>query len=188
MNRQILKAQADVPLVVLLDQGPEGKETRSQRDGALQYQYTVNDDKGVMWLPPEARAAILRTGAQAGDQIEILKSLRGKNAFWNVQVLSDASEPAPTKMVAPRPAYRNGNGHPAAASQPAAAPATVHPHEELMARCIELGARANLKAHAALKAAGIELDEPTWEDARATGTSFFIEPNKSTRDQQGGAR
>jgi hypothetical protein len=109
MNRQILKPQVDVPLVVLLDKGPEGKETTSQR-GDLQFQYTVNDDSCVMWLPPEARAAIMRSGAQAGDTVQLVKSLRGKNAFWNAQVLPDAAEPPPpppanTRLVAPRPAY-----------------------------------------------------------------------------------
>lgn len=204
MNRQILKPQVDVPMVVLLDKGPEGKETTSQR-GDLQYQYTLNNDACVMWLPPEARSAIMRTGAQAGDEIQIVKSLRGKNAIWNVQVVPDSAPPPPaSRMVAPRPAYSNGNGHsapqqhwenepqpttprpqPAPAQQPATT--TTYPMEEVMARCLEISARANWRAFQAAKAAGIAIEGPNWEDVRAAAISIFIERSRNQREN-GGAR
>lgn len=199
MNRQILKPQVDVPLVVRLDKGPEGKETTSR--GELQYQYTLNHDECVMWLPPEARTAILRTQAQVGDEIQIVKSLRGRNAIWNVQVLADAAEPPQrtTRMVAPRPAYptatdripaaAGGNGHrdryaetmsrpiaPAAAQPAAAAAETIG---AVMQRALEIAARANWAAYTAAKAAGWEIDAPTWEDVRAAGISIFIEHNRN---------
>jgi hypothetical protein len=207
MNRQILKAQVDVPLCVLLDKGPEGKETTSR--GETQYQYTLNNDSCVMWLPPEARTAIMRTGAQAGDEIQIVKSLRGRNAIWNVQVLADAREPEPpppaptARMVAPRPQYTNGtaNDFPRQdprlaeqlrASQPQPAPAaqpttTTYPMEDIMARCLEVSARANWRAYKAAQAAGIQIEGPNWEDVRAAAISIFIERSRNAREN-GGSR
>lgn len=195
MNRTMLRPQVDVPLVVLLDKGPEGKETRNN-NGDTEYQYTVNDDSGIIWLPPAARTQLIRTGAQAGDEIQIVKSLRGKNAIWNIQVLADSAEPPAqnTRMAAPRPAYAaapqparpsqpaNGNGH-MHASRPAAAapePAPAAPKiGEVMQRALEISARANWTAYQAAKAAGCEIDPPTWEDVRAAGISMFIEHSRN---------
>jgi hypothetical protein len=195
MNRQILKPQVDVPLVVLLDKGPEGKETTSQR-GDLQYQYTVNNDACVMWLPPEARAAILRTGAQAGDQLQIVKSLRGNNAIWSVQVLADSEPPPPpppTRMVAPRPTYAaapsqnaapsqpNGNGHHQAPAPTPLPPLAAEPHpiEQLMLRCFIAGGRTLWKAYLKLREEGCSYDTPTIEDVRAAGITLYIERTKN---------
>ena len=206
MNRTILKPQVDVPLSVQLDKGPEGKQVESQR-GDTQYQYTVNNDAGVMWLPPEARAAILRTGAQAGDWVQIVKSLRGRNAIWNVQVLADSAEPPPppepppSRMVAPRPPYTNGNGSQlgghhqagAAAYQPPPAPAPAPlatpqgSMEDVMTRCLEISARAHWRAYQAARAAGIDIEGPNWEDVRAAAISIFIERGRNAREN-GGAR
>jgi hypothetical protein len=65
-----------------------------------------------------------------------------------------------------------------AAPAPPAPIATVHPLQELMTRCLEVGYYANQNAFLNLRAQGIEIDPPTWEDVRATGTSLFIERNK----------
>lgn len=97
MQREILKPQLNIPLLVKLDFGPEGIE----RDGKYgkQYQYTVNDDAGVMWLDPAARQAILSSGAQAGDEIAITKRAKGA---WQVERVSDAAEvPSGTANTAP---------------------------------------------------------------------------------------
>jgi hypothetical protein len=209
MNRQILKPQVDVPLVILLDKGPDGKETTNQQ-GKTEYQYTVNDDSCVMWLPPEARAQLLRTGAQAGDTVQLVKSLRGKNAFWNAQVLPDSAEPPPlrtparvaanaTRLLAPRPSYPPTNAQAGAARHlaqqiprdpqdplpeppPAAAPET-HPMEQILTRCLELAARAQWNAYRTAQAEGIAIEGPNWEDVRAAGISLFIE-----RARNGGSR
>lgn len=218
MQRQILKPQIDVPLVLRLDRGPDGKETQSLR-GDLQYQYTCNDDRAIIWLPPEARAVLMRTGAQPGDHVQLVKSLRGRNAIWNAEVLPDGDvqpEP-PSRMVAPRAAYqaprqmptpartaaasdsitrsytvsrsydeamngRAGNGQPPPDPKPRPAePAVPAPSRmgEVMQRALEISARANWSAYQAARAAGCELDAPTWEDVRAAGISMFIEYHKN---------
>jgi len=183
MNRQILKPQADVPLIVKLDKGPEGKETSSR--GELQYMYTLNDDSSVMWLPPEARTALLRTGAQPGDLIEIVKSLRGRTAIWNVQVVPDAQEPPARgmRMLAPRPApetqpqYSNGrnvqhsNG---GSNQPQAQPAkNVSPVSQQLADCLRAAIDASMEAQEYAHSLGGELHFNE-EDIRAMGLSIYI--------------
>jgi len=109
MNREVIKPQADVPVVVKLDKGPEGQE-REGRYG-VDYQYTVNDDRCVMWLPREARDQLVRCGAQAGDEVQIVKSLRGRIAQWSVQVVPDSHEPLPSMQLASQTRGSNGNGH-----------------------------------------------------------------------------
>lgn len=107
MQRDVIKPQPDIPVIVRLDKGPEGQE-REGRYG-VDYQYTVNHDQGVMWLPREARDQLVRCGAQAGDEVQIVKSLRGRQAFWSVQVVPDSNEPVPPPPPsAPVPLRTNG--------------------------------------------------------------------------------
>ena len=109
-RRQIIKPQMDVPIVVKLDSRPEGTE----RDGkfGVDYQYIVNDDRGVMWLPREARDQLVRCGAQQGDEVQIVKSMRGRVSLFSVQVVPD-SDPLDEPPTPPRT-----NGHPAVPGQP----------------------------------------------------------------------
>jgi hypothetical protein len=186
MNRQVLKPQNDVPLVVKLDKGPEGKPTAKN-----DFQYTVNDDQAVMWLPAEARTAIFRSHAQAGDEIEILKSARG----WSVQVLSDASESAedvPTPMPPARQmrvvAGQRTQGATALARRPQPQREQQLPQSEpmvdLLARLYVTAGRGLQKAHAQLVDEGIVIEAFNWEDIRATGNSLFIERNRREREQR----
>lgn len=105
MQREILKPQVNIPLLLKLDFGPEG----SERDGnyGKQWMYTVNDDQAILFLPLEAREAILASGAQAGDEIGLCKRAKGK---WEVQRIGDAAEipePEPPKpQPLPRPTKR----------------------------------------------------------------------------------
>lgn len=116
MQREVIKFPLDVPVKVRLDKGPEGQE-REGRYG-IDYQYTVNSDRGVMWLQKVARDQLVRCGAQAGDEVQILKSLRGRIAQWSVQVMPDSNEspntpPPANERQAPASAPPNGyiNGH-----------------------------------------------------------------------------
>lgn len=86
MQREIIRPQVDVPVIVKLGQGPEGKEREGPK-GGIDYQYIVNDDAAVMWLPREARDLIVKSGAQAGDLIQIVKTLHGRQAVYSIQVL-----------------------------------------------------------------------------------------------------
>lgn len=196
MNRIQLRPQIDVPLVMRLDRGPDGKEVPSLRGDGVQYQYTVNDDSGIIWLPPEARTALIRTGARAGDHVQLVKSLRGRNATWNAEVLPDDDvHQQPSRMVAPRAAYQAPRQMPPPppavriAAPPPPPPPTPRPAEpavpapsrmgEVMQRALEISARANWTAYQAAKAAGVEIEPPRWEDVRAAGISMFIEYHKN---------
>lgn len=194
MERKVIKLQTDEPVVVVLDKGPLGQQV----DGkfGLQYQYTVNQDSGVMWISPQAREAIVRSGARAGDHVRIHKTMHGRASSYEIQIvtpgqprrLEPAAEPP---ALAPQPirtnGHTNGNGAPAAraleqeAAEHVAATAVaprpeVHPLEELLERCLFVAARANVKAYRKLVAEGyLEMaDTPNWGDSRSTAISLFI--------------
>lgn len=128
MNRTEIKFQPNVPVEVLLDRGAEGKEYPSKFEGAeSRWYYTVNGNEAFLYLPTTARNQLVRTRAAAGDTVRICKTVDGKSMQWRIEVLSDATEPAPEppqpapgpRIVAPVPARTNG----ANALQPEAAPA-----------------------------------------------------------------
>ena len=134
MQREILKPAYDTPLIVKLDFGPEGVE----RDGkfGMQYMYTLNDDAGCMFVDPPARQAILASGAEAGDTIQLVKTKRGKDTVYSAAIVGDAAEaPAPPPSTRERIAPRTGT----AASrlpqrayhqpQPAERPASAAPEQ-----------------------------------------------------------
>jgi hypothetical protein len=103
MERTIVKFDTDVPQVVRLDFS-EGKEVLS-KSGSKQWQYRLNHDQGIMWLPLAGRQAIERSGARAGDEVRILKTYLGRETVFTAQVVqTTAAQPAP----AVRP---NGNGN-----------------------------------------------------------------------------
>ena len=180
MNRQIIKPQYDQPIVVKLDFGADG----IQRDGkyGVEYQYTLNDNSAVMWLPQQGRDALLRTQAQAGDYVQLAKQRRGQGSYWTAQVMPDAAEDLPQPTVTRQPPQQQkavlGRAASNAIAPPAQAIPQSHPMEDLMVRCLVVGARANLRAYEELRRQGIETEAPIWEDFRATGTSLFIERNK----------
>lgn len=180
ISRQTLRPQNNVPLIVRLDKGPEGKQTAKG-----DYQYTINDDQAIMWIPAEARTAILRSHAQAGDEIEILKSARG----WNVQVLSDAGEPTGDPAPPPMPparqmrvvaGQRQINGATALAPQQQTQPQhqQSEPIVDLLGRLFVTAGRSLQKAHSQLVDEGIIIEAFNWEDIRALGISLFIERNR----------
>lgn len=138
MQREVIKPQVDVPVIVKLDKGPEGQEREGKY--GIDYQYTCNDDQAVMWLPKDARDMIVRSGAQAGDLLQIVKTLHGRQSVYSIQVL-----PPPTtrdyridpSMTPPRTnGYTNGHASasrtttvemPRELPAPAAVPATAAP-------------------------------------------------------------
>src|SRR5690348_7691458 len=113
MQREIVKFSADAAQTVRLDFS-EGKEVLTKA-GSKQWQYTVNRDNSIMWLPLAGKQAIERSGARAGDEVRICKSFLNQETIWTAQVV---------RPVAPDPPSRqNGNGKvhgfpPAAYHQP----------------------------------------------------------------------
>jgi len=68
-RREVIRFDAE-PVKVKLDKGPHaGIECRGQY--GIDWRYSVNDGKGVMYLPGEAREALLQSGAEAGEEVAI---------------------------------------------------------------------------------------------------------------------
>jgi hypothetical protein len=57
----------------------------------------------------------------------------------------------------------------------------VHPLQERMTRCLEVAYHAHQTAWLNLRAEGIEIDAPTWEDCRCSATTLFIEIQRGGR-------
>jgi hypothetical protein len=191
-SRTVLKFNPNLPVDVRLDYGPEGKLHEKTGD----YQYTVNGNSCVMFLPDTARNQLLRTHAAKGDLVRICKSVAGRSTTWNVEVLSDAAEPEPTPTPGPRvvaPARTNGANAlqpkpitPLAAHQPEArkpqpvSASASHPLVERYTRMFAAAAQSLKATHQQLIAdpfyAGLE--PPTWEDIRATAIHWGISLEK----------
>lgn len=196
MQREIVRITPNTPAIVKLDFGPEGIE----REGkfGVQYQYTLNDDCGVMWLPAEGRNALIRSGAEAGDSVRILKTAKG----FDVRVISDAAEleagepePEPEPEPERKPPARihtpgklpaklydtNGRAVAAPAKAPAR-PAETWPLAEVSKSLFRVA--VEVLADAKQYAAEIGLDiEPTANDVNKLGMSFLIQ-----RSRNGGNR
>jgi hypothetical protein len=206
MNREKIKLVTNVPLVIDLED--LGTETSSRSNEGVEYRYNCNHSgsPSMIYLPVDGHLAVKRAGAQPGGRIEIAKTLVQNRPRFEVRLFSDAhlaietpvETPAPFAPRPPAPAPREIRMVAPAAPRPqqhqpytngAAAPQVayrmekpeVHPLQEMMTRCLEVGYPANQNAYLALRAQGIEIDPPTWEDVRSTGTSFFTQRMKGDR-------
>lgn len=185
MQREVIRPLVDQPVVVKLDQA-DGVE----REGkfGVDFQYTVNDDAGVMWLPPAARDALLRIGAQAGDSVEIVKSKKGSQYVYSVRRVGDAHEPprpAGNGKIPPRAYYQpgvNGNGHTTTNGNGHSAPAApANGSSSLLARCFHEALDAINDAELYAKERhGLDLEFQA-EDIRACALSLYINETRGNR-------
>jgi hypothetical protein len=179
MNRDVIKFRKNTPVTVKLDRGPEGKLHTSG-----DYQYVVNDNAGIMFLPPAARVHLQRTHAAAGDEVAITKMA---DDSWRCEVLSDArtdySEPLKQSIHQVQQQRQPTNGATALAprNQPVQQPVQQLGTHDLLARFFVLAGRALRMAHQQLGTEGIEIEPFNWEDVRASGISLFIEHNRGQR-------
>jgi hypothetical protein len=112
--REKVKFTEKTPVVIKLDFN-DGTQCAS-RDGSVQYQYTVNDDAGIMYVDPAIRNYILAEGAKAGDIVRITKYGADARQWLVEKALNPVSGAAafPPTAAAAKPAARPG-----AAQQPA---------------------------------------------------------------------
>lgn len=177
MQRQKLTLPDDGPLVVRLDFGPEGVEYPSKFGKGTEYMYTCNDDSCILYLKPEARTQVIRSGAQAGDEIAITKVRNGNRVDYRVQVMADAQEPAQPAAAPPRPtrpaaAAATHRGAPAPA-RAASGPQTVSP---IMGRCLAMAAVAVKESLDMMQSLGLELEGGiTYEDVRTIAITLYID-------------
>lgn len=99
MAREIIRPNYGEPCMVQLACSPEGIQREGQH--GIDFQYVLNDDAAITWLPKEARDAILNSGAQEGDEICIRKSKRGRNTVWEVERVEDETRPAAPPQTPP---------------------------------------------------------------------------------------
>ena len=110
MQREIVKLSVDATQVVRLDFS-DGKEVTSAKTGKTQWQYTLDHDSRIMWLPLAGKQAIERSGAQAGDQVRLLKTFMGQKTVFTAQVIDQHASAPPVPPAPPqRPIRTNGSG------------------------------------------------------------------------------
>lgn len=181
MPRELLRPQTNVPLIVRLDFGADGvpREGRTGTD----YMYTVNDDAAIMFLPPQAAAAIRATGAQAGDEIAIVKRGAGARATWEVERVeeepADAYEPPPPPRQQPArsaPATPTRQPQPQAQQPPAGQQAAAS--QLAGALCAAIDATIEAQRYAARKTLALQFAP---EDIRAFALSIYIASRKEVR-------
>jgi hypothetical protein len=172
MQREVLRPEIGRPLIVKLDYSDP-----VQREGqyGVDYQYTVNDNAGIMWLPKEAKEAIERAGARAGDEIAITKGKQGKRNTWQVDVVEDEPAPAQQPRRAPSPQTQRQQTRGAAAR---AAEASDHPGEswplaDTWVMCLRNAAIALTRFRDEAKPQGFEFEFSS-DDVRSLATTTFI--------------
>jgi hypothetical protein len=130
VKRTVLRPRIDVPLEVVLDNSPSQAKEVTGNYGT-DFQHTVNRGENLLYLPHEAQAQLIRTQAAAGDLIEVLKSMRGKQEMWQVRVLPDAQEPSEPVDRGPWPVDRGpqtqSDGPPATGHRPPASVRVLAP-------------------------------------------------------------
>jgi hypothetical protein len=174
-RREYIRPDFD-PIVVTLDKGPEVCIQREGNKG-VDYEYFVNNNSGIMYLPKAGRDALMQTGAQAGDSVEICKARRGNATLYFVHLVKDTHEPAPP------PARQL-----AAVAVEEAPKATYAPQPQQVKAVNELSAQLAWCMHSAIDAMAaardyaatrsLTLDTPSWEDIRALAITAYIQRSK----------
>ena len=133
--REKVKFSERVPTFVKLDFN-DGTQVES-RNGDTQYQYTVDDDKGIMYIDPPVRDRIQALGVGAGDVIGIVKN-GADPRNWQV-TRPGAAQPAAPAAVPAQPA-------------PVSRPRTPAQPAEITPASVELFAALKSAVDAALEA------------------------------------
>src|SRR5690242_21085205 len=89
-RREVIRFDAE-PIKVTLDKGPHaGIECRGQY--GIDWRYSVNHGKSVMYLPAEGREALLQSGAAAGEEVAIRRL--GKTRWEAERIAPDLPFPS----------------------------------------------------------------------------------------------
>jgi len=109
MPREIIRPNYGEPCIVQLACDPEG----TQREGSygIDFQYELNHDIAITWLPKEARDAIVASGAKPGDEIAITKAKRGRQTVWTVERTQTKRRTAAARQHAHKHADRAARRH-----------------------------------------------------------------------------
>jgi hypothetical protein len=187
-QRERVTFALNIPQLLVLEFNPP-TEPREGRYGD-QFMYFFAGEK-IAWFDPPVHAAIVATGAQAGDAIAVTKreSREGnrRRIEWDAQIVqnepADAIAAALTTPAPPTPA--NGNPRPAAPA-PAPTPTTPTPRPEshsladtlFGALCTAIDAAALAERYAAEKGLRLQFSA---EDIRTCANALMMRQERAGR-------
>jgi hypothetical protein len=147
-QRETIRTQLDVPVIVKLDRDLRGKEVRSKF--GPQRALSVNGGAATLYLDVQHCEVLRRSGAQPGDSVELVKALYKNVPTYDVHIVSDAAEPSGPRMVAPRPTYSEyANGHGDSPQQQATAAPAARANSPLAAcLCAAIDAAQEAESYA----------------------------------------
>jgi hypothetical protein len=202
-RREVIRFEAE-PIKVKLDKDPHaGIECRGQY--GIDWRYSVNDGKGVMYLPAEAREALWESGAAAGEEVAIRRL--GK-ARWEAERIApdlpfpsqsearqaqEADQPTrppstarrlPERLFAPPEPQVTSEppSSPEAVAVPTAAATKASPQalQHMMScYCVAVDVAVEVQEYARRKGINIAF---TGSDIRAMGITVYIGDNQRLRE------
>jgi hypothetical protein len=203
-RREVIRFDAE-PVKVTLDKGPHaGIECRGQY--GIDWRYSVNNGKGVMYLPAEAREALLESGAAAGEEVAIRRF--GKGRRWEAERIAPdlpfpsqpearhAEEtgqptrpPSATRRLPERlfaPPEPQVASEPPSSPEPVAVPAIAvtaasqQASQHMMScYCVAIDVAVEVQEYARRKGINIAF---TGSDIRAMGITVYIGDNQRMRE------
>ena len=202
-RREVIRFEAE-PIKVTLDKGPHaGIECRGQY--GIDWRYSVNHGKGVMYLPLQGREALLQSGAAAGEEVAIRRF--GKTR-WEAERIApdlpfpsqpDAQQAEETDQPAQPPSATRrlperlfAPPQPQVASEPPSAPESVavpaaavtaasqQASQHMMScYCVAIDVAVEVQEYARRKGINIAF---TGSDIRAMGITVYIGDNQRLRE------
>lgn len=196
-RREVIRFDAE-PVKVKLDRGPHaGIECHGQY--GIDWRYSVNGGKAVMYLPEEGRQALVQSGAAAGEEVAIRRL--GK-ARWEAEriepdlpfVQPDTQEanepdqpPPPCSATRPLPERLFARPEPEPAPEPPSPPETApFPASSVAATrhmmscyCVAVDVAVEVQEYARRKGINIAF---TGSDIRAMGITVYIGDNQRVRE------
>jgi hypothetical protein len=202
-GREVIRFEEE-PVRVKLDKGPHaGIECRGHY--GMDWRYSVNDGKSVMYLPAEAREALLQSGATEGEEVAIRRFGKGR---WEAERIApdlpfpsqpEAREAEETDQPTRPPSIKRrlperlfAPPEPQVASEPPSSPEPVTGPASAVTKasqqasqhmmgcyCVAIDVAVEVQEYARRKGINIAF---TGSDIRAMGITVYIGDNQRLRE------
>jgi hypothetical protein len=200
MRRDVIRFDTE-PVKVKLDKGPyAGIECHGQY--GIDWRYSVNDGKAVMYLPEEARDALIQTGVSAGEEVAIrrlgksrweVERIEPDLPFPNAETAQSKATPESLTPIISNPNARSAPERPfvpperaESSARPADPDAFVLPPSAVTASkhmmscyCVAVEVAVEVQEYARRKGMHIAF---TGSDIRAMGITVYIGDNQRLRE------
>jgi hypothetical protein len=194
-RREVIRFDAE-PIKVRLDKGPHaGIECHGEY--GIDWRYSVNHEKAVIYLPTEGRDALVQCGAEAGDEVAIRRLGRNR---WEAERIArelplepeptpteeaeaakpgrSAAQPLPDRLYArPEAESKTAPG----SAQPVSVPAAVATTSQHMMACYCVAVDVAVEVQEYARKKGINIAF-TGSDIRAMGITVYIGDNQRLRE------